>query len=72
MLLQLNAYSFNINLIKAYALTAEQPDQERKRFYNLIKQTRRNDINLIMGEINANVGKRKCNVGKCGLDQGMK
>ncbi|XP_013145032.1 PREDICTED: uncharacterized protein LOC106108413, partial [Papilio polytes] len=60
MLVQLNAYPVNINIIVVYAPTADKPIIEIEEFYGqidtLMQQTRKHDITLLIGDLNAKVG----------------
>lgn len=59
MLLHLNDRPFNISLIQFSSFTIELPDEKREQLYNWIKEIhkriKRNDINTIMGDLNAKV-----------------
>ncbi|CAF4958244.1 unnamed protein product [Pieris macdunnoughi] len=60
MLLCLEAKLQNINIIQVYAPTADKPQNEFDEFYaevrNLLQYTKKHDINIIMGDLNAKVG----------------
>ncbi|XP_047511711.1 craniofacial development protein 2-like [Pieris napi] len=60
MLLRLEAKPQNINIIQVYAPTADKPQNELDEFYaevrNLLQYTKKHDINIIMGDLNAKVG----------------
>lgn len=62
-LLKLRAKPTNFNIIQVYAPTAESPDQDVAQFYSeieeLLKLTRKHDVNVIMGDFNAKIGKGK-------------
>lgn len=63
-MVKLSGQPLNINLIQTYAPTADKTDEEVMNFYGNIKHalmmTNENHINIIMGDFNANVGKRRC------------
>lgn len=73
MIVRLAGQPININLIQVYAPTAEKAESEALQFYSEINQalklTKKNDINLIMGDFNAKVGRGRCGnvVGDFGL-----
>ncbi|XP_013140606.1 PREDICTED: uncharacterized protein LOC106104958 [Papilio polytes] len=60
MLLQLQAKPRNINIIQVYAPTTDGTDQEVQDFYSeveqLLKLTKKHEVNLVMGDMNAKVG----------------
>lgn len=60
MLIQFSAHPVNINLIVVYAPTSERPLAEVEEFYGqidtLLKSTKKHEINLIIGDLNAKVG----------------
>lgn len=72
-LLQIKAYPRDINIIQVYAPTMEKPDTEIQQFYSdikqLIKATKKNEVNIVMGDFNAKIGKGKVEdiVGNYGL-----
>jgi len=72
-LLKLRAKPNDLNIIQVYAPTADSPDQEVEQFYSEIKEmlklTKKHDVNMIMGDFNAKVGKGKIEeiVGPYGL-----
>lgn len=61
MLLQIRAKPRNINIIQVYAPTTDGPDQEVRDFYkeiqDLLQMTKNHEINLVIGDFNAKVGK---------------
>lgn len=61
LLLQLSGTPFNVNIIQIYAPTADKSIQELENWYksldSLLKTTKKNDINIIMGDFNAKIGK---------------
>lgn len=73
MLIQLNAHPLNINLIQIYAPTSNSTDNEIEEFYSdlemLVKNLKKHDVNIIMGDFNAKIGKGKVEniVGNFGL-----
>lgn len=73
MLLQLQTNSRKLNIIQIYAPTADKPDEEIEMFYELIKQTLESlnsrDINIVLGDFNAKVGKGRCDkyIGEYGI-----
>ena len=56
----------DINIIQVYAPTSEKPDNEVEQFYGQIEQaiklTKSNEINIILGDLNAKIGKAKWKV----------
>ena len=74
-LIQIKAHPKHINIIQAYAPTAEKPEQEINLFYkdlkNLIKITKKNEVNIVMGDFNAKIGKGRVEdiVGEYGLGE---
>ena len=62
-LLRLCGGPIDINIIQVYAPTSEKPDNEVEQFYGQIEQaiklTKSNEINIILGDLNAKVGKGK-------------
>lgn len=60
MLIQMSAVPANLNIIQVYAPTADKPLVEIEEFYGqveiLLQHTKKHDINLIMGDLNAKVG----------------
>lgn len=72
-LIKLNVKPVNLNIIQVYAPTADAVDEEIEAFYDevkdLLKFTRKHDINVIMGDFNAKLGSGKCGdlVGPFGL-----
>lgn len=75
MLIQLSGHPVNINIIQAHAPTADKPVEQLEEFYEQIKYIRRSlkkqDLNIIMGDFNAKVGKGEANevVGRFGLGE---
>lgn len=62
-LVKLAGQPLNIKLIQADAPTVDKTDEEVMNFYGNIKyplMLTKNDINIIMGEFNATIGKRRC------------
>lgn len=61
MLLQIRAKPRNINIIQVYAPTTDGSDQEVRDFYkeiqDLLQMTKNHEINLVIGDFNAKVGK---------------
>ena len=72
-MIQLAEQHINLNIIRAYAPTAEKSDDETEVFYHQMKQLfdtqRKHDLNLIIGDFNAKVGQGRTNnnVGDYGL-----
>lgn len=72
-ILQLSTTPININIVQCYAPTAKADDVEVEQFYEEIRQalqtTKKNDINIVMGDINSKIGQGECLdiVGKYGL-----
>jgi len=62
-MIQLAGDKVNFNIIQVYAPTASKSDQEIEDFYSQLKQlgtsTKKHDINIVMGDFNAKVGKGK-------------
>ena len=60
-LLKLNATPCNINIITAYAPTSESTEEEIDKFYTeldkTLKETKKEELNVILGDFNAKVGK---------------
>ncbi|XP_055380706.1 uncharacterized protein LOC129611541 [Condylostylus longicornis] len=73
LLLQIHAKPLNINIIQTYAPTADKTDEDVESFYNeveeLMKMTKKHEINIIMGDFNAKIGKSQVEkiVGPFGL-----
>ncbi|XP_063391819.1 uncharacterized protein LOC134677313 [Cydia fagiglandana] len=73
MMLNISAHPFNLNIIQVYAPTCDGDDQEVEEFYEgieqLLKSVKSQDINIIMGDLNAKVGQGEEGkiVGKFGL-----
>ncbi|XP_055373661.1 craniofacial development protein 2-like [Condylostylus longicornis] len=73
LLLQIHAKPLNINIIQTYAPTADKTDEAVESFYNeveeLMKMTKKHEINIIMGDFNAKIGKSQVEkiVGPFGL-----
>ena len=63
LLVKLKASPFNINLIVAYAPTADADESVLEMFYetldNLYKNCKSQEINILLGDFNAKVGSRK-------------
>lgn len=72
-LLQVKSSPRDINIIQVYAPTKDKPEAEILQFYSdiklLLKTTRKNEVNIIMGDFNAKVGKGRVEeiVGNYGL-----
>jgi exonuclease III len=65
---------FNCSLINIYAPTEEKCEDEKEAFYMLLEKTYdscpRNDIKIILGDKNAQIGKEDIyypTIGKCSL-----
>ena len=75
MLLQLKGNPININLIQAYAPTADKSEIEIERFYEdlkeLLKITKSGEVTIILGDFNAKIGKGRVEniVGEYGLGE---
>ncbi|XP_072933758.1 uncharacterized protein [Epargyreus clarus] len=75
MMIQIQSKPRNLNIIQLYAPTTEGSDEEVEEFYRqtekLIRVTKKHDINIILGDMNAKVGRRevKGTVGKHGLGE---
>jgi len=54
---------FNLSLINVYAPTNDRPEDEKDSFYSLLERTYdqcpRNDIKIVLGDLNAQVGREK-------------
>lgn len=63
MLIQLRTKPINTNLIQVYAPTADSDEETIEKFYSdlneLTKKLRKHELNVIMGDFNAKVGKGK-------------
>lgn len=61
--IQLNSTSVKLNIIQVYALTADSSKEKLKQYYesiiDTIEQFNKHDITVIMGDLNAKIGKRK-------------
>ena len=74
---KLQANPFNMNIIQVYAPTCASSEEELENFYDdldkAMRQCRSQEINLVMGDLNAKVGKGQYQdiVGPYGLVQGM-
>ncbi|XP_030760432.1 craniofacial development protein 2-like [Sitophilus oryzae] len=74
-LLKLRAKPSDLNIIQVYAPTADSPDHDVERFYDevkeLLKLTKKHDVNIIMSDFNAKVGKGKFEeiIGSYGLGE---
>jgi len=59
-LLQLNGKGVNINIVQVYAPTSNSDEEELEVFYKsiseVLKMTKREDVNIVMGDFNAKVG----------------
>ncbi|XP_068625267.1 craniofacial development protein 2-like [Battus philenor] len=75
MMIQIQSKPLNLNIIQLYAPTTEGTNEDVEEFYKqteqLIKVTKKHDINIILGDMNAKVGRRevKGTVGKYGLGE---
>ncbi|XP_029162270.1 craniofacial development protein 2-like [Nylanderia fulva] len=62
-LIKINARPTNLNIIQIYAPTADAPDEEMEIFYEQIKEmlklTKKHDMNIIMGDFNSRIGKER-------------
>ncbi|XKL64613.1 hypothetical protein PGB90_004699 [Kerria lacca] len=63
MILHLKGQKQNINVIQAYAPTADKSDEELEEFYSTLQNTvsslKKEDLNFILGDFNAKVGNIK-------------
>lgn len=63
MMLQINARPIRLNIIRVYAPTADKPEEEVEDFYEeitrLLKLTKKEDINIVLGDLNAKVGSNR-------------
>jgi len=59
-LLQLSGKGVNINIVQVYAPTSNSDEEELEVFYEsvseVLKMTKREDVNIVMGDFNAKVG----------------
>lgn len=66
LLLQLSGQPFNINIIQVYAPTADKGEQEIGTFYkqidDIIRGIKSQEIIIVMGDLNAKVGKGAVNL----------
>ncbi|KAL1447598.1 hypothetical protein WDU94_009869 [Cyamophila willieti] len=75
MLLQINARPANVNMIQVYAPTTDHSEEEVMEFYGQIADIMRSlpkqDLNMLMGDFNAKVGKGKSgkHIGEFGLGE---
>ncbi|XP_030758449.1 craniofacial development protein 2-like [Sitophilus oryzae] len=70
-LLKLRAKPSDLNIIQVYAPTADSPDYDVERFYDEVKLTKKHDVNIIMGDFNAKIGRGKFEeiIGSYGLGE---
>lgn len=74
-MVQLLGRPININIIQVYAPTADKPEEEVENFYKqldqVLKLTKPNEINIILGDLNAKVGKGRMGsvIGDWGLGE---
>jgi len=74
-LLKLRARPSDLNIIQVYAPTADLPDHDGENFYDevkeLLKLTKKHDVNIIMGDFNAKIGRGRVEglVGSYGLGE---
>lgn len=72
-LIKIKAKPFDLNIIQSYAPTSESNEQEIENFYEqlraALKHTKKEEINIIMGDMNAKIGQGKVEdvVGDFGL-----
>lgn len=72
-MIQMNTKPRKMNIIQVYAPTADKPSSEIEHFYSEVEQlynlTKKEDINILMGDFNAKVGEGELPgvVGKWGL-----
>ncbi|XP_072392530.1 uncharacterized protein [Diabrotica undecimpunctata] len=75
MLLQIRSSPFNVNIIQVYAPTADKSDDILEEWYEdlqkLMKLTKKEDINIVLGDFNAKIGRGKFQniVGEYGLGE---
>ncbi|XP_055385230.1 craniofacial development protein 2-like [Condylostylus longicornis] len=73
MLLRFDTKPIKLNVIQAYAPTADASEEEIEAFYaeitDLLKITKPHELNIIMGDFNAKIGRGESNevIGKFGL-----
>lgn len=73
-LIKLNARPTNLNIIQIYAPTADASDEEIEMFFGQVKEilkfTRKHDINIIIGDFNSKLGNGRFKdlVGPFGLE----
>ncbi|XP_056642820.1 craniofacial development protein 2-like [Diorhabda sublineata] len=62
MLLQIKAHPVNVDLLQIYAPTSDHSDEEVEDFYadleNLTRNLKKHEIDIVMDDFNAKVGKR--------------
>lgn len=74
MMIQIQCKPRNLNILQLYAPTAERSNKDVEEFYKQAEQllsiTKKHDINIIVGDMNAKVGRREVKgiVGKYGLE----
>ena len=55
---------FSLSIINVHCLTDEKDEDIKAEFYQLLEKiydtAPKNDIKLIMGDMNAKIGKRRC------------
>ncbi|XP_060533769.1 craniofacial development protein 2-like [Cylas formicarius] len=72
-LIKIKSKPFDLNIIQSYAPTTESSEQEMEEFYEqlrtALKHTRREEVNMMLGDMNAMVGQGKFEVvvGEFGL-----
>uniref|UniRef100_A0A8D8Q762 Craniofacial development protein 2 n=1 Tax=Cacopsylla melanoneura TaxID=428564 RepID=A0A8D8Q762_9HEMI len=75
MLLQINSSPVNTNIIQAYAPTTDHSDEEVQLMYdqiqNILKKLPKHELNIVMGDFNAKVGKGRdgTHIGSHGLGE---
>uniref|UniRef100_A0A8D8T3N0 Craniofacial development protein 2 n=1 Tax=Cacopsylla melanoneura TaxID=428564 RepID=A0A8D8T3N0_9HEMI len=75
MLLQISARPANVNIVQVYAPTKDHSNEEVLEFYSqiadILKALPKHDLNMVMGDFNAKVGKGKSgkHIGEFGLGE---
>lgn len=71
--IQVNTTPVKLNLVQVYATTADKCDNKVEQFHGLLtntfKQLNKKDLTVVLGDLNAKIGKAKTNhlVGNFGL-----
>ena len=74
-MMKIQGKPFNIAIVRVYAPTSASTDDEIEEFYNLLESTldqvKSNEVLVVMGDLNANVGQERNGniVGPCGVGE---